>query len=246
MSYKHKQTSQKLTGTCKNTLNGAAVYSVELHGGDPEFFKPFFHGLPVDQYLAAQGWHYRQRRYSRFRFDSDRLILLPQKSFTQSEEVNPLFANVPRSFEPLDPDLFELQAFNDLVHLFLNALPGLPTNYEIGVHQIRVLVNASLNIHSAAPVPEGRHKDGVDFIGIYVVSRENVKGAVNLLSQTRNGPPVHQTELKAGQLLVINDREYWHDTTPIESVNGQPAARDVFIFTAERLKREEEPFLHSR
>lgn len=223
-----------LYSPCGSTLTPQFINRINLENTEG-VIPTSFNALPVDPYISAP---YRKRRYSRFAIKMGTLTKLPKADLVQ--ETHALFGGLPRTFEELDRELTHNSEFIAVLTRFAWSLPGSPRDYIIGVHQIRITADPSqASAAIGKPAPEGRHQDGMDYIGIWVVNRSpNVRGAMTLLATAKDSDPLMTTELPSGTLLLFNDREYWHDTSPIESSDGKIAHRDVFILTAQNITRK--------
>ena len=199
------------------------VNSIELNK-----IKPFFASLPVDPYIKG---HYRLRRFSRFTVLGNDLIKLPHGYFLQSKDYNPLLGNIKREFAELDDALLELEEFKKLVLAFSDSCKLHP-EAEIGVHQIRITCSPT---NYGNPAPEGIHRDGTDFIGILAIDRENIQGGETHLYLSRKEKPVFSKILNPGEMVLVNDHEFLHYTTPIKPTSEQPGTRDVFVMTSPSL-----------
>jgi hypothetical protein len=199
------------------------VNSIKLEG-----FKPFFNNLPVDPYIKG---NYRLRRLSRFIASKDSLTKLPHGYFSQSKEYNPLVGDIRREYAELDDALIELDIFKNLVLAFSDSCKLHP-EAEIGVHQIRITCSED---NLGNPAPEGIHRDGTDFIGIFSVDRENIQGGETHLYINRKENPVFSKVLNPGELLLVNDHEFFHFTTPIKPIVEAKGIRDVFVLTSPSL-----------
>ncbi|BAZ08353.1 hypothetical protein NIES4071_01580 [Calothrix sp. NIES-4071] len=199
------------------------VNSIQLEG-----FKSFFNNLPVDPYIKG---NYRSRRLSRFIASRDNLIKLPHGYFSQPKEYNPLLGDIRREFAELDDALIELDIFKNLVLAFSDSCKLHP-EAEIGVHQIRITCSHD---NLGNPAPEGIHRDGTNFIGIFSVDRENVQGGETHLYINRKENPVFNKVLNPGELLLVNDHEFLHFTTPIQPIVEAKGTRDVFVLTSPSL-----------
>lgn len=201
------------------------VCQVNLHF---DGFKQFFNDLPVDPYVKGK---YRFRRLSRFTAAGNELVKLPHGYLFQSKEYNPLVGDIKREFAEIDDALTQLDDFKKLVFAFIDACKLHPES-EIGVHQIRT--TCSLN-NFGNPAPEGIHRDGTDFIGIFCVNRENIQGGETHLYVEKKEKPVFKKILNPGELLLVNDREFFHFTTPIKPTSDAQGVRDVFVLTCPSL-----------
>jgi hypothetical protein len=198
---------------------------------NPEGFEPFFNNLPVDPYIKGK---YRLRRLSRFTVSGDQLVKLPHGYLFQSKSYNPLLGDVKRGFAELEDGIVELDIFKKMVLAFSDSCKLHP-EAEIGVHQIRTICSPE---NMGNPAPEGIHQDGTDFIGIFSVKRENIQGGETHLYTAKKEKPVFSKVLNSGELLLVNDHEFFHFTTPIKPQNEGVGIRDVFVLTSPSLLTE--------
>ncbi|MBU7582331.1 MAG: 2OG-Fe dioxygenase family protein [Nostoc sp. TH1S01] len=198
---------------------------------NPEGFEPFFNNLPVDPYIKG---NYRLRRLSRFTVSGDQLIKLPHGYLFQSKAYNPLLGDIKREFSELEDGIIELDIFKKMVLAFSDSCKLHP-EAEIGVHQIRTICSAE---NMGNPAPEGIHQDGTDFIGIFSVARENIQGGETHLYTAKKEKPVFSKVLNPGELLLVNDHEFFHFTTPIKPQTHGLGIRDVFVLTSPSLLTE--------
>lgn len=195
---------------------------------NPEAFKPFFNDLPVDPNIKG---HYRFRRLSRFRVSEHGLDRLPHGYLFQGKEYNPLVGGIKREFAELDDSLVNFDMFTALVLVFRDFC-ALRPGADIGVHQIRTTCSPE---SSGNPAPEGIHRDGADFVCIYSVDRDNIQGGKTHLYTRKNENAVFDKILYPGELLLVNDRKFFHFTTPIRPVGNGWGTRDVFVLTSPSL-----------
>ncbi|MCC5635343.1 2OG-Fe dioxygenase family protein [Nostoc sp. CHAB 5844] len=198
---------------------------------NPEGFEPFFNNLPVDPYIKG---NYRLRRLSRFIVSGNELIKLPHGYLFQSKTYNPLLGDVKREFAELEDGIIKLDIFKKMVLAFSDSCKLHP-EAEIGVHQIRTICSAE---NMGNPAPEGIHQDGTDFIGIFSVARENIQGGETHLYAGKKEKPVFSKVLHPGELLLVNDHEFFHFTTPIKPQTDGLGIRDVFVLTSPSLLTE--------
>ncbi|MEM9904393.1 MAG: 2OG-Fe dioxygenase family protein [Cyanobacteria bacterium P01_D01_bin.44] len=214
-----------LTLSTRKTFNCLSSYAIETVSDlNLKTIQPFFEGLPPDPYLEGT---YRFRRFSRFKIINDKLLPLPHAFFYQSKTYNQLLGNVRRDYEELDIPLVESEPFKQAVLTFFDFCQLCSPFREIGIHQIRITTGAT---QLGNPAPEGIHQDGVDLVGILCINRHQVDGAITQLSLAKGTAPIFSKVLNPGELLVFNDHQFFHYTTPISpaGVNGY---RDVFVFT---------------
>ncbi len=190
--------------------------------------KAFFTDLPIDPYIKG---NYRSRRLSRFKIVKDELIKLPHGYLFQPKSYNPLMGDIKRDFAEIDEKMTQMNEFKKLVLEFSNYCKLAP-EVEIGVHQIRTTCSPK---NFGNPAPEGIHQDGCDFIGIFAVDRENIQGGETHLYIGKKEKPVFQKVLHPGELLLVNDHDYFHFTTPIKPILEAEGTRDVFVLTSPSL-----------
>jgi hypothetical protein len=218
---------QKVLGSTE--LEYAFLFTLrKVNSINPENFKPFFENLPVDPYIKGK---YRYRKLSRFIVFGDKLIKLPHGYLFQSKDYNPLLGDVKREFAELDDELIQQDFFKNLVLAFSDSCKLHP-EAEIGVHQIRTTCAPD---NFGNPAPEGIHRDGTDFIGIFSVDRHNIQGGETHLYTDKKEKPVFSKILYPGELLLINDHEFFHFTTPIKPIDDGIGTRDVFVLTSPSL-----------
>ncbi|MFN6564126.1 MAG: 2OG-Fe dioxygenase family protein [Nostoc sp. ChiSLP01] len=221
---------QKLRGSTE--LEYAFLFTLrKVNSINVEGFKPFFRNMPIDPYIKG---NYRSRRLSRFIVAEDRLVKLPHGYLFQSKEYNPLLGDIKREFAELEDALIELDIFRNLVLAFHDSCKLHP-EAEIGVHQIRTICSPD---NLGNPAPEGIHQDGTDFIGIFAVDRDNIQGGETHLYAAKREKPVFSKILNSGELLLVNDHDFFHFTTPIKPEIAAQGSRDVFVLTSPSLLTE--------
>jgi hypothetical protein len=197
-----------------------------LSSARTEVFSPFFANLPLDPYIEGT---YRRRRFSRFQGEPENLVRLEHKYFEQSSSVNKLAGGVKREFPELEEGLVRLPEFQTLVSRFVDFSKIEPETTEIGIHQIRIVASPD---QVGEPAPEGIHQDGFDFVGIFCISREHLRGAETHLYEHPSQAPIFAKELHPGEFVLVNDRKLYHFTTGLIPVGAVEGTRDVFVMTA--------------
>ena len=144
-----------------------------------------------------------------------------------------MFANVPRSFPPLEEEMINLPVFRAIVACY-RAAAHLGEDALIDVHAIRTVAEPGA---PADPAPEGIHRDGRRLVGIFSIARNRVSGAVTMLHSKIEGDAegceLFKGPLMPGHGVLVNDRlgeGCYHYTGPIEAIepplNG---TRDVVV-----------------
>ncbi|NBT86343.1 MAG: hypothetical protein EBT45_07625 [Alphaproteobacteria bacterium] len=112
-----------------------------------------------------------------------------------------------------------------------------PCDYEIGVHQIRVVADdQSMGI----PAPEGIHQDGFDYIAILSVNNQNLAGGVSILLSSQNPKDIiFEQSLQPSNCLLLNDRNLFHYVSPIVPKLPGNCFRDMIITTFSIINKDE-------
>ena len=193
-------------------------------------FENFFKDMPYDPYVKG---NFRKRRYSSIKVnDTGNLVTQPHKKFIQKSDVNDLLGDVEREYEELDATLLKSSEFIKIVNGFVNLTGIDPTQTEIGIHQIRIHSSIYIN---GEPAPEGRHKDGFDFVGIFCAKRHKITGGESELFLNKDDfdeDAILRKLLKENEMLVVNDKEVFHNATKLNPTGVDLGYRDVFVFTA--------------
>ena len=187
--------------------------------------KPFFNHLPDNPYADGA---FRKRRYSVLKFVDNEVSLQPTKAFVQDDSINNFQGNIERVYENLETDLINSDAFKHLLTEF-RAMTGIEESRDIEVHQFRMLAIES----DTPPAPEGVHQDGFDHVCVCGVSHENIEGGELLVYEHQEAEPCFKMEIKDGLFALVNDREVWHNATPMNKLNADEVGYlDCFVFTA--------------
>lgn len=198
-------------------------------------FVDSFSRLPETDHLDGK---YRLRRYSVFHCEIPHLIFathedgcssyakMPAREFTQSSEYNSHQGDVSRKFDDIEDATADSKTMQMLLHIF--AQRCLIRNVEIEVHQMRVVTNEGGQLS-----PEGVHQDGYDRIAMLAVDRHNITGGHLLLHKTKEGDPIVNMELDKGEMIFLNDRELWHNGSPVNKINPEEDGyMDILIMLA--------------
>ncbi|MER5954967.1 2OG-Fe dioxygenase family protein [Streptomyces sp. NPDC001893] len=198
-----------------------------------EEFRAAWEDLPADSYLPAGG-AYRRRRHSKFLLSPRGLVRLLGAGYHQSAEANPLIGGKVREFAPFREHEADNRFFRALVHhnaaTFDQCARQAPPFWEVDAHLIRVTATADTQ---GRPSPEGRHRDGFDYITLHHVGRENVTGGRTTLYAGADGPPIAATTFCSPlDSLYADDARILHDVTPVSV--AAPAAyghRDMLLMS---------------
>jgi hypothetical protein len=208
------------------TFNCQTDYALEtLNSVNLDILSSFFENLPVDPYLAG---NYRFRRLSRFQIIDNCVTQLSPGALFQTKAYNSLAGDVVRKFADIDPELIALDDFQKICLEFFDFCQVCTPFHEIDVHQIRIVAMPQAVGH---PAPEGIHQDGVDLVGIFCVTRQNIEGGLTSLYRSKEEAPIFTKILNPGELLVFNDKQFFHFTSMLQALAAAPGIRDVFVLT---------------
>jgi hypothetical protein len=219
-----------LSGTGEHLVSSSDLS--EIIGGTDEDWARFaknWEDLKLDTFMA-DGGTYRYRRYGQYEFTpgTGELVLLPHEPYRQERFFNRLNGGVDRVYEPLT------DAFTDdpLLHRLLISLGHIFTavddtrRRQIKLHPVRIIAGEKIG----HPAPEGRHRDGVTFVGSLLIDRLNITGAESTTYDEQQNLLRTVTLAERGEMLLGNDQRTYHQVTPIEAIDPtQPAHRDVLV-----------------
>ena len=187
--------------------------------GNYKGFEDSFARLPEDQY-ADPG--YRFRRYSQYRMVGDKPELVETDHFMQSKDLNKAFGDIERKFEPMEPEMLKREGFNWMFKQF-----QFHTGCNmIDCHQVRIMIGAE----GAPAAPEGRHQDGYDFIGAFIVTRENMVGGDFMVWRDMDEEEAIFKKPLLGEFAIIDDKKYYHTGDQLGVVNpNKPGRWEWFV-----------------
>ena len=81
------------------------------------------------------------------------------------------------------------------------------------------------------PTPEGAHRDGVDLVAVFLLSRHAVKGGETRVFDA-DGPNGQRFTLsEPWSVLLLDDARVIHETTPIQPLVAGSGHRDTLVIT---------------
>ncbi|PHK94977.1 hypothetical protein CR162_11125 [Pseudoroseomonas rhizosphaerae] len=202
-----------------------------LSGPAWDAFARGWDALEPDAHMA-DGGRYRLRRHAVFRLNADgAAIRRPHQPHYQGLEFNPLNGGVQRLFAPVTEEAGASPALAALLAgaraVFGRLAPG--TDWHVEMHQFRILARPG---EAGRPTPEGMHRDGVDYVLVALIGRENVAGGrTGIRVDGREGEDSFTLSAPLDTVL-LDDRRVWHGVTPIAPIDpGRPGHRDVLVLT---------------
>ncbi|MFJ9825141.1 2OG-Fe dioxygenase family protein [Streptomyces sp. NPDC101160] len=206
-------------------------------------FRAAWENLPLDAYLPG-GATYRRRRHAKFLLMEGRLSRIHGTGYHQTAEANPLIGGMVRELAPFrdaeasDPFFLALLHHNASV-FDTCAGPTAPPAWEVDAHLVRVTARPG---SPGLPSPEGRHRDGFDYIALHHIARHNVTGGRTTVygadPASPTSPPLTERTFTAPlDSLYAEDARVLHDVSPLGQGPRQgPGHRDMLLmsFTARR------------
>ncbi|HQT72460.1 MAG: hypothetical protein B7Z59_04190 [Acidiphilium sp. 37-67-22] len=200
-----------------------------------EAFASSWDAMPIDQYMA-DGGRYRRRRFGVFNAVPDQPIrrAVHQPHF-QTREYNALNGGVERWFEPIPDTIANGDTFQALLG-FTRSLFEERTGsiaWHIEAHQFRIEANPD---GAGLPTPEGMHRDGVDFVLVLMVRRENIEQGTTTIHDLHGNDLGSFTLTAARDAALVDDQRVFHGVTPVIPLDPARAAfRDVLVLTYRRV-----------
>ncbi len=207
---------------------------------DWDSFARSWNDLGPDVYMA-DGGRYRKRRHAVFAVSADGIHRQPPQPHYQSRDYNPLNGGVQRWFAPIVVDDGEGSALHAILRLCRDMFDGLTANagvdagdpgrapWHVEVHQFRIEARAG---QPGQPTPEGMHRDGVDWVLVLLVGRQNVASGETRIADLPGNPLGSFTLTDPMDAAWVDDNRVKHGVTAIEPLDPtQPAYRDVLVVT---------------
>jgi hypothetical protein len=186
-----------------------------------------WNGLPRDEYLR-DGGRYRSRRHASFVQEGSKLTLAPHRAHWQPTSYNALHGGMERWFEPIAPEVVNAPVWTKLLtslgSLFAHIRPV--ERWFIEAHQFRIDTADGIG----RPTPEGAHRDGVDFVALMLVRRQNIRGGETRVFDAHGPTGIRFTMEEPWSLLLMDDERVIHETTPIQP-DGENGIRDTLVLT---------------
>jgi hypothetical protein len=100
------------------------------------------------------------------------------------------------------------------------------------VHQFRIEAQAS---ERGLPTPEGLHRDGVDWVLVLLIARENIAEGVTTIYNLNKQSIGSFTLTLPLDAAFVDDGRVYHGVTAVEPLDPTKAAyRDVLVVTFRR------------
>ena len=193
--------------------------------------------LGLDTYMA-DGGRYRKRRHQAFQVGDLLITRKPRQPHYQSRDFNALNGGIARWFEPVTDQVAEglaLPAILRLCHHVFDTLTPAPA-WHVETHQFRIEPQPG---QEGRPTPEGLHQDGVDWVLVLLIRRENIASGETGIHGADRAPLASFTLSEPGDAAWLDDHRVFHGVTAVQPFDpSRPAFRDVLVVT---FRREDVP-----
>jgi hypothetical protein len=193
--------------------------------------------LGIDTYMA-DGGRYRRRRFAAFRASAAGIVRKPHQPHYQSRDYNELNGGIERWFEPVT----EAAAYHPALTAILQTSRALfdrmtpaevrPAAWHVELHQFRIEARPG---EAGRPTPEGMHRDGVDWVLVLMVRRENIASGETTIYDLVKRPLGSFTLTAPLDSALVDDSRVYHGVTAVTAIDLRVSAyRDVLVVTFRR------------
>jgi hypothetical protein len=156
------------------------------------------------------------------------LLQVPHRAHWQPTSYNALHGGIERWFEPIAAEVVGDSIWSQLLLSIGSVFRQVRVvdRWYIEAHQFRIDTTDGIG----RPTPEGAHRDGVDFVALLLVKRQNVRGGETRVFDAHGPTGVRFTMSEPWSLLMMDDERVIHETTPIQP-EGEGAIRDTLVLT---------------
>ncbi len=202
------------------TLAGVTVQALKA-------LEPSWDDLPPDQYLK-DGGRYRRRRHASLEVAGETVRLVPHRAHWQPLSYNALHGGMQRWFEPMAADVLAQPVWQALMRWLgqVASCVQSPQTWYTEAHQFRIDTTDGIG----RPTPEGAHRDGVNWVAVFLVGRHGIKGGETRVFDIDSPRGQRFTLSEPWSLLLLDDQRVIHETTPIQPVEGT-GWRDTLVIT---------------
>ena len=216
-------------------LSASSVYALMGLGHnqlDPKQLNDSWHHLARDAYLK-DGGRYRLRRHACFTVHQGELTQVTHRAHFQPIEYNALHGGMYRWFEPMSEAVTTSAVWQQLLRAAAQLCSEVkPCEYDtwfIEAHQFRIDTTDGIG----RPTPEGAHRDGVDFVMVFLLNRVGIKGGETRVFEADGPNGQRFTLTEPWSLMWMDDARVVHESTPIQPV-AEYGYRDTLVLTFRR------------
>ena len=188
--------------------------------------------LPPDAHLK-DGGRYRRRRHSCFTVSADAVQAVPHRAHWQPLEYNALHGGMARWFEPMAAATCAQPVWQGLLRglaALFDAASARQGPWFVEAHPFRIDTEGGIG----RPTPEGAHRDGVDYVAVFLVDRQSVKGGETRVFEADGPNGQRFTLTEPWSALLLDDARVIHESTPIQPLGPGGGHRDTLVLTYRR------------
>ncbi|MGV1896368.1 2OG-Fe dioxygenase family protein [Agrobacterium vitis] len=210
------------------------IHQSHFSSQDIADFQASWDDLKPDTYMA-DGGKYRLRRHATLTGapKGGPVTLEKHQPHFQTTSYNPLNGGIERHFEPVLASTIEnpvMQAIFSFASSTFGALSPFST-WHMELHQFRIEAVQT----GGKPTPEGVHRDGVDFVLMVLINRQNIVGGETSILDRDGVKLAEFTLTDPFDAAIVNDERVAHGVTPITKLDpDQQGLRDVLVLTFRR------------
>ena len=202
---------------------------------DWDAFAASWDRLVLDTHLP-EGHRYRRRRHATLSAAAGARTAHREAHAPhyQAREYNQLVGGIQRWFEPVEDAILEGATFQRIVGFCLALFAPLKpaAAWHIECHQFRIEARAEA---AGQPTPEGVHRDGVDYVLVMLVRRENIASGTTTVHAPDDRLLGSFTLADPLDAALVDDTRVKHGVTAVTPVDAsRPAYRDVLVVTLRR------------
>ena len=199
---------------------------------DWETFAGSWNRLELDTYMA-DGGRYRRRRHATYAaLESGAIDRQPHRPHFQALDYNPLNGGVARWFAPIEDSIGASSTLRAILAFCRSLFGGLQPStraWNVEVHQFRI---EARHDEIGRPTPEGLHRDGVDYVLVLLVNRQNIASGVTGIHALDGRQLGHFTLIDPFDAAIVDDHRVAHGVTPVQPIDPAASAfRDVLVVT---------------
>ena len=183
--------------------------------------------LPPDQYLK-DGGRYRRRRHASLQVTAEQVKTMPHRAHWQPLSYNALHGGMQRWFEPMASEVLQQTAWQKLMCWLARVASGAQGDqtWYTEAHQFRIDTTDGIG----RPTPEGAHRDGVNWVAVFLIGRHGIKGGETRVFDMDSPRGQRFTLTEPWSLLLLDDTRVIHETTPIQP-EQEGGWRDTLVIT---------------
>ncbi|MFV0296529.1 MAG: 2OG-Fe dioxygenase family protein [Hyphomicrobiaceae bacterium] len=191
--------------------------------------------LETDAFMA-DGGRYRRRRHAVYSVDRNGMATRQaHQAHFQTLDYNSLNGGKDRWFSPVTDEIGSGASLTTILGFcgrLFSALSPNVASWKTEVHQFRI---EAAQGEAGKPTPEGMHRDGVDWVLVLLVKRQNIRSGTTTISDLEKRELGSFTLANAFDSAIVDDARVYHGVTPIEPIDeAAPAWRDVLVVTFAR------------